>query len=108
MPKTIGRSAGGDADAIVFDRDGQLVPFLLRASTRIVPSRIGVLGRVGEQVRQHLRETQRIAVHLQVVRHLEDELVLALVDERARGLHRGADDGLQIGRAACAAARCRA
>ena len=55
-----------------------------------------------------LREPQRIGIHLQLVRDFDDELVPPLVDERARGFHRRADDRLQIGAAACAAAACRA
>jgi hypothetical protein len=56
-----------------------------------------VLGRVVEEVREDLRDADRIGLELhRRARQLDDELVSGLVDEGAARLDRVVDDGAQI------------
>ena len=60
---------------------------------RDVPARRRVLRRVGEQVRDHLREPFAVRVDDEPgARHRDRELVLSLFDERAGHLDRVGDD----------------
>jgi hypothetical protein len=64
-----------------------------------VATRIGILGRVGEQVRDHLRQPHGIAVERgRRPRQVDVEPVPALVDQRPRHLHGHLDDRVELHR----------
>src|SRR5688572_18539587 len=74
-----------DADAIVLDGDDELILHLLgRHADGAAGMR--VLRGVGQQIREHLRKTQRIPIDAQIVRDLDRESMLPFVDEWSRGL----------------------
>ena len=59
--------------------------------------RIGVLGGIGEEVADHLRQAQRIGLELHApCRQVDGELMLFGIEQRTRGLDCDADDGLEI------------
>ena len=91
---------GPDADARVGHPDDR-VARLPRGLHLDPAARLGVLGRVVEQVDQDLLEPDRVGLELdRLGGEREAKLVPALVDQRADGLGRRADDGRPARRAA--------
>ena len=75
---------GRDANAgVTHAQDHFMVDGL--AADGNVPSRRGVLGGVGEQVRNHLAEPRDVGIHQQAAsRHLDRQRVISLLEQRAR------------------------
>ena len=88
-------AVGRETDAVVRDGHHQLLAFDARAQ-RNASARVGVLGGVGEQVRQQLRDAQRIRMQRGRTRRQLDRQRVALgIDHRARRLHGHVDDRAQ-------------
>jgi hypothetical protein len=81
-----------DADAVVAHTNDDVVILPLCAE-RDFAARIGVLGRVVEEVGEYLREARGVALHDEgIARQRDGQAVVARLDERAAGLHRRGDD----------------
>ena len=98
--KTVASALGRDADAGVAHPDHDLVP-LARPGERDPSRLVGVLGRVGQQVGEHLLEPGRVGVGRQGRRRERDAQGLALlVDQRADDLDGAVDDVADVERLA--------
>jgi hypothetical protein len=89
---------GGQADAVVAHADDDLL--LVAAGAQLdVAAGIGVLGRVGEHVRQHLRQPQRIGqqVH-RSGRQSHAEPMLLAIERGPGGFHGGIEHIAQVHR----------
>ena len=85
-----------DADAGVANADHHRVCFPVRLDLNRSPG-LGVLGGVGQEVRHHLRETLLVAVNrAPTPGYVDIEIVLALFEQRAGGLHGSGDDVGQL------------
>ena len=83
------------ADAVVAHGDDDLSVLHLHLQVDLAARR-GVLDRVGEQVRQHLVQSQRIGIELdRVGGNVDFQHVPGRVEERPRRLERGFDDRRQ-------------
>ena len=89
---TAEQHVGRDADAGVPDADDHVVPVPAATASRSDPPAVGVLGGVVQEVREHLGEPGRVAVHPhRLGRQVHVEAVPGRVDQRPAGLDRLAD-----------------
>jgi hypothetical protein len=84
-----GHEFGRYAAAVVPALEHDVAVFLSRCNDDPA-MRLGVLRRVREQVRDDLRDADAIAVDDEALRHVDDELVMLLGENRRRHFHRAA------------------
>lgn len=95
----IGEQVGRDPHAVVaHDHDDLVIDAF--AEQRDPALAVGVLGRVGEEIRDHLTQARLVAVDEQVGLELDLEQVPALLEDRATGLDRLRDDVGELDRPA--------
>ena len=68
-----------------------------RTVSQIVPTDVGVLGGIGEQVGKHLREPHRVTGDRDGIgRHVDGQLVSSRVEDRTAGIDGRSNDGPEI------------
>ncbi len=89
---------GSDADAVVLDDEHQFLALLRAGHADRCRRGLVYLAALVSRFDSTCARRSGSPIHLQICRHVTVQLMMALVDERPRRLHRRAQDGLQIGR----------